>query len=259
MKLSSTNKAKIRAALKRSNQRIAEIGKRVSNKSTIYNNEIAPFVNTQYGEYLRTTEAGVKHGRNISKGGNVAFDIHKIMKAIESGKMDEDEVNDFLLKATGYKINKAGDFVGGKEVTDEKTGEIYNASEGGIKTMKEIKDAAKRTIPNWKDYDSDKLLQKYDDIQEARDHFQADYDAYMEEYGPKSAKTDPTIRKLYKNRFKKDEETGKKKKYRPEFDYEDFMDVYKELKMKTAHLQKTAKKDPGANGKVVFGGNRRKK
>lgn len=263
MKLSKLTKASIRAALKRSNQRIAQIGNSVGKNSTIYNNQIAPFVNTQYEEYLRTTEGGKSLGRAgkkgmVTKGGNIAFDIHKIMKAIESGKMDESEVNDFLLKATGNKINKDGDFVVGKVVKDEITGEEYNVSQGGISTMKEIKEQAKKTIPNWKDYDSDELLQKYDDIIEARDNFQVDYDAYMEEYGLRTAKTDPTIKKLYKNRFKNNEKTGKKKKFRESFDYEDFIDVYKELKRQTAGLQKKAKTDPGKNGKVVFGGNRKK-
>ena len=209
------------------------------------NGEYSDFMSeSQAGKYVGKRKADIRSGKaKATTGGNVKFDIKKILSAIESGEMSESEANDFLVKSTGYKITSDG--------------ELIKADSGGIETITNIRKKAKETIKNYEDYDPDELLDKYDEIVEAREDFQFDYDAYMEEYGPKSAKSDPTISKLYgKTKYVKDKKTGKRKRkgVREEsFTYDDFIKVAKKLRDETKDLKRQAMKNPGKN---VFGGNR---
>lgn len=165
-KLSNYSRAVITSAIKRSNERLREISKHLPNTidpytnktvySAIQKHEIAPFVNGEYGKYMRE-----------SKTGNPTFDIRKILKDIESGDLDPSETNDFLVKAAGIRFGPEGD--------------ITQTETGGIKKYSEIKKEAKEVI---KDKVSDEeLLKRYNDIVEIRDDFRFDYNDYTEEFG----------------------------------------------------------------------------
>lgn len=165
-KLSNYSRAVITSAIKRSNERLREISKHLPNTidpytnktvySAIQKHEIAPFVNGEYGKYMRE-----------SKTGNPTFDIRKILKDIESGDLDPSETNDFLVKAAGIRFGPEGD--------------ITQTETGGIKKYSEIKKEAKEVI---KDKVSDEeLIKRYNDIVEIRDDFRFDYNDYTEEFG----------------------------------------------------------------------------
>ena len=217
MKFNNYNRAVLQSALKRSNQRLVQLGKsldpqfqsrRLSNSqetvdSAIYKRAIAPFSNETYGKYL-----------GKSKSGYDKFDIRLILKDIESGKLDPSEANDFLVKAAGVRLSPDGD--------------ITPTSEGGIETISEVKEEAIKTVQEYKD--TKELLEKFDDIIDMRDNFNVDYDAYSKEFGPEKIESDPIVSKLFDGGL-----------------------VYDELKL--IHDEMKSQLDKQRNKAITYGGN----
>ena len=205
MKLSNYQRAAITSALKRSNQRLAQISKYLPNQldettgQTIYSAtqraQIAPFANGEYDKYLRE-----------SRSGNPTFDIRKILKDIESEELDVSEANDFLVKAAGVRFAPDGD--------------ITQTSSGGIITTKEILKEARESFG---DLPKEELIRKYDEKTEIQEEFQFDYDAYTRAHDPEAMKSNPILSKLY--RPESDEGT----KRRPPLDYDTLKEIHDEL------------------------------
>ena len=179
-KLLNYQRAVISSALKRSNQRLAQISKNIPNTidpetsqtvySSIQRQQIAPFVNSEYAQYLKE-----------SKSGNPTFDIRKVLKDIESGALDPSEANDFLVKSAGIRFSPEG--------------EIVQTSEGGIATTKEIVSKAKEALGA--DMPRDELMKRYADIVEIREDFNMDYNDYTEAFDKDTLKSNPITAKLF--------------------------------------------------------------
>ena len=192
MKLNTYNRAVISSALKRSNQRIVQLSKKFDPgfasrysldktaevESALVSHQLAPFQNSSYDKYLKT-----------SKSGYTTFDIRKILKDIEKETLDPSEANDFLVKAAGVRFSPEGDAT----YTDE----------GGISTLGEVKKEAKDIVST---YDSDEdLLRKYEEIIDMRDNFQFDYKEYSDSVTNEQMENDPIISKLYNGGLNYDE------------------------------------------------------
>ena len=234
-KLSNYQRAAITAALKRSNQRLAEISKHLPNKldtenkdpitgkapwiySSIQKQQIAPFVNSEYADYIKE-----------SKSGNPTFDIRKILKDIESGDMDPSETNDFLVKAAGLRFGPEGD--------------ITQTETGGIAKIKDLKAEAKEAIG--RDLPTDQLLKDYDTIVEIREEFAEDYEDYQKEFGKDTLRNNPITAKL----FNPEDEKGS----RGTLVYEELKEIHQELKK---GLNKRAQRAKNLGKSVIYGGNK---
>ena len=206
MKFSNYTRAVITSALKRSNQRLAQISKNLPNEidpatgkviySATQRSQIAPFVNSEYEKYL-----------NESRSGNPTFDIRKILKAIERGDMDQSEANDFLVKAAGVRFSPDG--------------EVVPTSEGGIKTTKDI---LKEAREKFGDLPKEELLKKYEDMTEIREDFQFDYNALTEEVDISVLQNDPIMSKL----FRPESEDGTLR--RGTLEYDELKEIHEEIK-----------------------------
>ena len=197
MKLSKYDRAQITSALKRSNQRLSQIltslkaaGVEKPKESELYKSQVAHFKNGVYERFMSESQAGIKFYRkdprtgekklySTSKGGVDKFDIKSILNAIESGGLDYSEANDFLVSAAGIRLSP--------------TGEVSQTSAGGIETISKIKKQARETLGDMPD---DELLQKYDELVDARANFRYDYKAFTEEYGASGVANNPIINKL---------------------------------------------------------------
>ena len=230
MKLSAYDRAQITSALKRSNQRLAQIVKSLKaagvekpKESELYKSQIAHFKNGVYEKFIAESQAGKEFYRldpetgerklyAVTKGGVDKFDIRSILKAIESDELDPSEANDFLVSAAGIRISPKG--------------VVTPTSQGGIETISKIKKQARETFGKLPD---DELLQKYDELLDARSNFRYDYKAFTEEHGASGVQNNETIRKLFKEN-------------RPEngLDYDTFLEIHREIINQTKSLKKKA-------------------
>lgn len=253
MILSPASRAMITSALKRSNQRLAQLSKTLKQAnadkgfydprtdSAIYKREIAPFMSDEYKQYMSTSKAGrvfykyengQKMVKNVTTGGNDKFDIKKIMKAIESGQMDYSEANDFLVKAAGIRISEDGT--------------VTPTSVGGISTTRDIKEEAALAIGD--DFTDEELLQNYDELTDFRESFQTDYDAFKYQESLQAVDEDETIKRLLgENRavvgkVKKGKNKGQE--IHEPLSYEELMKIHKKIKEELRTGKKT-----------VYGGN----
>ena len=162
--------------------------------------------------YRKDPITGEKKLYSTSKGGVDKFDIKSILNAIESGGLDYSEANDFLVSAAGIRLSP--------------TGEVSQTSAGGIETISKIKKQARETLGDMPD---DELLQKYDELVDARANFRYDYKAFTEEYGASGVANNPIINKLFKEN-------------RPEngLDYDTFLEIHREIIDQTEALKKKA-------------------
>lgn len=242
------DRAQITSALKRSNERLASISRKMKkanasnpkydprNDSAIFKSIIAPFENGRYDKYLTKSSAGKKFYKtvngervlkNVTQGGNVKFDIRAIMKDIESGKLDYSEANDFLVKAAGLRISEDGT--------------VTEAGSGGVSTLSEIKDEATNMFGD--ELAEDELLNQYDDLLEFRESFQTDYDDFKAENTLEDVDNNTII-----NRLKS--ENRSEGEY---LDYEELIEIHKELRKGIAKYSEGAKN----HGKAKkYGGNK---
>ena len=253
MILSPVSRATITSALKKSNQRLAQLAKSLKQanavagkdydpwkSSSLLKGEIAEVENGVYGKYLTRSEAGKKfykyeNGKkvvkNVTTGGNVKFDIRQIMKDIESGALDYSEANDFLVKAAGLRISENG------EVTETET--------GGISTVSEIKKKAKEIFGE--NLPTGELLNKYDEMTEFRESFQQDYSDFKAQETLASVETDPMIQKL-RNRAPGQDY----------LDYEELSEIHQYIRDQLGRAKPSALnyERHKNKGKTTYGGNK---
>ena len=177
----------LQSAFKRSNARIANLAKKYGKTSAIYKKETDKFSQPFYRDFMSISQAGKKYGRNISKGGNLKFDVRKINKWIFSGDADRSIVNQMLSESVGLRIDPQGN--------------IQPVSVGGIKTISQIRKQASQTAKNMginpHKMTNEELDEFANAITEFSSNFQVSYDAFIAEYGEKAARADNLISQMY--------------------------------------------------------------
>ena len=177
----------LQSAFKRSNARIANLAKQYGKTSAIYKKETDKFAQPFYRDFMSISQTGKKYGRNISKGGNLKFDVRKINKWILSGDADRSIVNQMLSESVGLRIDPQGN--------------IQPVSAGGIKTISQIRKGASQTAKNMginpHEMTNEELDEFANAITEFSSNFQVSYDAFIAEYGEKAARADNLISQMY--------------------------------------------------------------
>ena len=126
---------KIQSNLKRANQRIATLTKDFGEDSAVWKHEVGILQKGPWKEYLSRSVSGKKHGRNVSKGGNLKFDVRSINQAVRSGKMSRSSLNRLLIQAAGIFVDKEG--------------EVHEIEGGGIKSESQILSEAASKFEDW--------------------------------------------------------------------------------------------------------------
>jgi len=133
MILSPLLKAQLQSVLKKSNQRIAQLAATYGNKSFTFQNyanildfgPLQPYVKERHG----VTQKGVYLGDlNV-------LDIRKVFRAVETGKLTREELNQIIGKMAGVHVDSAGDLQA-------------NTMEKGIQTISEIRKQTKKRLIN---------------------------------------------------------------------------------------------------------------
>ncbi len=211
-KLTPLQKQQIRNALKRANERIAAIGREYGTDSSTYKQEAGKFEKGAYQDYVTKSKAGKKFYRkdpetgerylySESKGGNIKFDIKKIMKLIDD-EGNSSKVNAILSESAGIKLyrdpikDKEGNIIAYQE--DIKMKDLKG---GGIPTMakldKRIEKKLMRMGEDPGDYTKKELRAEGEKFAKFSENFQTSYDSYIAKFGEAEARKDSTVQLLY--------------------------------------------------------------
>lgn len=182
----SLQTSQITLAIKRANQRIAQLGKTYGRNSSVYKQEAGKFKKGAYKSFVTESTSGVKHGRNVSSGGNIKFDTRSIMKLVrEEG--GSSKVNRLLSEIAGIKIDENGDAVPVKG--------------GGVPTVSELTKRTEKKLERWGenpgDYNRQQIRDITEELAEFSENFQTSYEVYMAKYGEAEARADSAIQQLY--------------------------------------------------------------
>lgn len=185
----------ITQALKRANQRIAQLGKTYGTNSSVYKQEAGKFLKGAYKDYIKLTDPTTPHGRNIQKfiegnwkpkQQNIKFDIRSIMKMIREDK-NPSEVDRVLAEFAGVKFRPDGEIV-----------EIKGA---GVPTLTQLEKRTTKKLERWGedpgDYNKKELQGITEKLAEFSENFQTSYETYMAKFGEAEARKDSTIQMLY--------------------------------------------------------------
>lgn len=180
----------IQSALKRSNQRMATLIKTFGENSPVVKHEIGKFKKGGYSDWLSKSVGGKKHGRSISAGGNVKFDVRSINKAIRSGSVSRSEINRFLADAAGIIIDPDGS--------------VRELKGGGIQTPAKVLRKTEKKLMSMGEDPSElskkELIDITEQLAEFSESFDTTYDAFKNKIGIEEGKTDPTIGQLWGER-----------------------------------------------------------
>lgn len=193
----SLQTSQITSAIKRANQRIAQIGKTYGTKSHTYNKEAGKFLKGAWKDYIsvsvggkefyrRNKETGERYLYAVSKGGNIKFDTKKIMDLIRKEGASS-KVNRLLGELAGIKIDDDGN--------------VVELKGGGVPTLKEIDKRTEKRLENWGEDPGEVSIKRKreitEELNEFRENFQSSYETYMAKYGEAEARADSTIQSLY--------------------------------------------------------------
>ena len=165
----------ITSALKRANQRIAQLAKTYGRTSSVYKQEAGKFLKGAYKPFVGT-----------SKSGNIKFDIRSINKLIRD-QGDTSQVQRMIAEITGLKFDAEGT---AKQIKG-----------AGIPTVSELNKRTEKKLERWGedpgDYSKKELQNITEQLAEFSENFQTAYNEYIANYGESEARKDSTIQALY--------------------------------------------------------------
>lgn len=165
----------ITSAIKRANQRIAQLSKTYGRNSSVYKQEAGKFLKGAYKPFVGT-----------SKSGNIKFDIREINKLIRS-QGNSSQVQRMIAEIAGIKFDQEGDI---KEIKG-----------AGIPTVSELTKRTEKKLERWGedpgDYSKKELQNITEQLAEFSENFQTAYNEYIANFGESEARKDTTIQTLY--------------------------------------------------------------
>lgn len=126
-------KTSLQMILKKSNQRIVQLAATYGRGSETYNSYTALLEKGPLQEYVKKREHVTQHGVDL---GNIkVLDIRKVFKAVETGKIDRNQLNEILSKVAGVHVDSSGNLEPA-------------AHSKGIQTVSEIRKQTKKRLIN---------------------------------------------------------------------------------------------------------------
>ena len=167
--------AQVTSALKRANQRIAQLSKTYGRNSSVYKQEAGKYLKGAYKDYV-----------SFSKSGNVKFDIRSINKLLRSDAAPG-KVERIIAEFAGIKFDEEGN--------------VRQIKGGGVPTLTELEHRTKKKLEKWGedpgDYNKQELQSITEKLAEFSENFQTSYEVFMAKYGEAEARKDSTIQLLY--------------------------------------------------------------
>ena len=208
--------AQIRSALKRSNQRIAQIGKTYGTNSSVYKQEAGKFLKGAFAGYTTTSQGGKEWYRKdpntgekklyaVAKGGNIKFDIKKIMKDLKKEGASP-KMKTLLAEIAGIRLYQEPIKDAQGNITGyEKEIKLRTLPKTGVSTLTQIRKRTEKKLERMGidpgDYSNKEIDVETERLAEFSENFQTTYDAYMSQFGQEEAEKDNDIKMLYgKNR-----------------------------------------------------------
>lgn len=165
----------ITSAIKRANQRIAQLSKTYGRNSSVYKQEAGKFLKGAYKPFVGT-----------SKSGNIKFDIREINKLIRS-QGNSSQVQRMIAEIAGIKFDQEGNI---KEIKG-----------AGVSTVSELTKRTEKKLERWGedpgDYSKKELQNITEQLAEFSENFQTAYNEYIANFGESEARKDTTIQTLY--------------------------------------------------------------
>ena len=186
--------SQITSALKRANQRIAQLGKTYGYNSSIYKQEAGKFEKGAYKDLVRYTTSKAR-GRNVQKQkegkweapeSHIAFDIKAITKFIRSGG-NPSEIDRVLAEFAGIKVRPDG------EIVEVKGGGVPTTTEVDKRITKRLE----RLGEDWTQMSKQEIRARGEMMYEFQENFQTTYETYIAKFGEAEARKDSTIKVLY--------------------------------------------------------------
>ena len=179
-------KTSLQMILKKSNQRIIQMAVTYGSKSYTFGHYTATLQKGPVQDYLKKRTGVTQKGVNI---GDVnVLDIRKVFKAVETGKIDRDTLNQILSTVSGVKVDASGNIQENKIVT-------------GIPTIKEVRQDQKK---RWINYGEDPREHTQQEVDEAVEeyfdfttNFDTSYKQSMYEVGEAKLRSDPVAGRLW--------------------------------------------------------------
>lgn len=186
-------KTSLQMILKKSNQRIVQLGKTFGTSSYTFN---------QYTSIL--SKGPVQEFTKQSRSGNLALDIRKVFRAVETGRIDRNTLNQILTTMAGVKVDQ--------------NGEIQDAQyTKGVPTVSEIRKQTKKRLINQGEDPREMSLAEIDDATELyfdfSTNFDTSYSQAMKELGESKMRKHPVVGKLWQSGKKSYDELIEIKKY----------------------------------------------
>ena len=166
----------ITSALKRANQRIAQLAKTYGRNSSVYKQEAGKFLKGAYSPYM-----------GVSKSGNIKFDIRAINKLIRTQGVNSSQVTRMLAEIAGIKFDAEGNM---KEIKG-----------AGVPTVSELDKRTEKKLERWGEDPGEvpkKELRKItEELAQFSENFQTSYNTYFARHTEAEAREDPIISQLY--------------------------------------------------------------
>ena len=165
----------ITSAIKRANQRIAQLAKTYGRNSSVYKQEAGKFLKGSYKPFV-----------GVSKSGNIKFDIRAINKLIRS-QGNTSQVQRMIAEIAGMKFDTEGN-----------PKQIKGA---GVPTVSELTKRTEKKLKRWGedpgDYSKKELQGITEQLAQFSESFQTAYNEYIANFGESKARKDSTIKTLY--------------------------------------------------------------
>lgn len=165
----------ITSAIKRANQRIAQLAKTYGRNSSVYKQEAGKFLKGSYKPFVGT-----------SKSGNLKFDIRAINKLIRS-QGNTSQVQRMIAEIAGLKFDAEGN---AKQIKG-----------AGVPTVSELTKRTEKKLERWGEdpgeYTKKDLQGITEQLAQFSENFQTAYNEYISNFGEAEARKDSTIKILY--------------------------------------------------------------
>ena len=175
MHYSSLQIQQVTSALKRANQRIAQIAKTYGRNSSVYKQEAGKFKKGAYYQFV-----------GVSKSGNIKFDIRAINK---------------LLRAQGNTSQTARMLAEMAGIMFDKEGNMKEIKGGGIPTTSELDKRTEKKLERWGqdpgEVTKKELRRITEELAQFSENFQTSYNTYFARHTEAEAREDPIISQLY--------------------------------------------------------------
>ena len=180
-------KTSLQMILKKSNQRIIQLAATYGNRSATFNNYAALLEKGPLQDYVKVRQHVTQRG--VDLGTIKVLDIRKLFKAVETGRIDRNQLNEVLAKVSGVHVDQNGNL--------DKA-----AMSKGIPTISEIRKQTKKRLINMgvdpREMDNAELDERTELYFDFSTNFQTSYNEAIKAVGESKLRRNDVTKNLWK-------------------------------------------------------------